>query len=92
MALAEDLDAFLADFGVPCAKGATNFTAIFDAPGDVISLGGLHHTNTGYSITYKTSAVTLANADSIIVNGVTFRVRETLLEDDASFSKAHLSS
>ena len=39
MALTEDLDIFLADFGVSCTAGATTAKGIFDMPGEVIAGG-----------------------------------------------------
>ena len=84
MALTEDLDIFLADFGVSCTAGATTAKGIFDMPGEVIA-GGMV-LSTDYSLTARFSDFgTLVHGDSITVDGNSYTVRETLLIDDGRF-------
>lgn len=91
---AENLDVFLADFGVLCSKGTSTFTAILDAPDTSLNFGGSGVISTDYEITLKTAdvqAISLVNRDAITVNGINFIVRDVMALDDAAFSKASLS-
>ena len=84
MALTEDLDIFLADFGVSCTAGATTAKGILDMPSQVISDGMV--LTTDYTLTTRTSAFgSLIRGDSITVDGAAYTVRETMLISDGKF-------
>ena len=84
MALTEDLDIFLADFGVSCTAGATTANGILDMPSQVISDGMV--LTTDYTLTARASAFgSLIRGDSITVDGTAYTVRETMLLDDGKF-------
>jgi hypothetical protein len=84
MALTEDLDIFLADFGVSCTAGATTANGILDMPSQVISDGMV--LTTDYTLTARASAFgSLIRGDSITVDGASYTVRETMLIDDGKF-------
>jgi len=84
MAFTEDLNIFLADFGVSCTAGATTADGILDMPSQVISDGMV--LTTDYTLTTRTSNFgTLIRGDSITVDGVSYTVRETMLMDDGKF-------
>jgi len=84
MALTEDLDIFLADFGVSCTAGATTANGILDMPSQVISDGMV--LTTDYTLTARASAFgSLVRGDSITVDGAAYSVRETMLLDDGKF-------
>jgi len=81
MAFTEDLDIFLADFGVSCTAGAVTANGILDMPSQVISDGMV--LSTDYTLTAKaTNFGTLIRGDSITVDSVAYTVRETMLIDD----------
>jgi hypothetical protein len=81
MAFTEDLDIFLADFGVSCTAGAVTANGILDMPSQVISDGMV--LSTDYTLTAKASNFgTLIRGDSITVDSVAYTVRETMLIDD----------
>lgn len=92
MALVEDTAVFLADFGVLCSRGATNFTGLLDTPDNDFDVGGMPIQSTEYLLTYRSAAITLVKGDAIVVNGVGFTVRssDNLLEDGV-FSAAKLT-
>jgi hypothetical protein len=92
MALTEDLSAYLADFGVPCSRGATNFIGLLDMPDNDFDVGGISIQSTEYLLTYRSAVITLSKGDAITVGGVNFTVRssDNLLEDGV-FSAAKLS-
>ena len=84
MALTEDLDIFLADFGVSCTAGATTANGILDMPSQVISDGLV--LTTVYTLTARASNFgSLIRGDSITVDGTAYTVRETMLLDDGKF-------
>jgi hypothetical protein len=84
MAITEDLDIFLADFGVSCTAGATTANGILDMPSQVISDGMV--LTTDYTLTARASAFgSLIRGDSITVDGASYTVRETMLIDDGKF-------
>ncbi len=84
MALSEDLDIFLADFGVSCTAGATTANGILDMPSQVISDGMV--LTTDYTLTARASAFgSLIRGDSITVDGTAYTVREAMLLDDGKF-------
>lgn len=84
MALTEDLDIFLADFGVSCTAGSTTADGILDMPSQVISDGMV--LTTDYTLTARASNFgSLIRGDSITVDGTAYTVRETMLIDDGKF-------
>jgi len=84
MAITEDLDAFLADFGVSCTAGATTANGILDMPSQVISDGMV--LTTDYTLTTRSSTFgSLVRGDSITVDGTAYTVRETMLISDGKF-------
>ena len=84
MALTEDLDTFLADFGVTCTSGATTAKGLLDMPSQVISDGMV--LTTDYTLTARASVFgSLVRGDSITVDGAAYTVRETMLIDDGKF-------
>jgi len=84
MAITEDLDVFLADFGVSCTAGATTANGILDMPSQVISDGMV--LTTDYTLTTRFSNFgSLVRGDSITVDGTAYTVRETMLIDDGKF-------
>ena len=84
MAITEDLDSFLVDFGVSCTAGATTANGILDMPSQVISDGMV--LTTDYTLTARASNFgSLIRGDSITVDGTAYTVRETMLLDDGKF-------
>jgi hypothetical protein len=84
MAITEDLDIFLADFGVSCTAGATTANGILDMPSQVISDGMV--LTTDYTLTARASNFgSLVRGDSITVDGTAYTVRETMLMTDGKF-------
>jgi len=84
MALTEDLDIFLEDFGVSCTSGATTAKGILDMPSQVISDGMV--LTTDYTLTARTSKFgSLIRGSAITVDSVSYTVRETMLISDGSF-------
>ena len=84
MAITEDLDVFLADFGVSCTAGATTANGILDMPSQVVSDGMV--LTTDYTLTTRASNFgSLVRGDSITVDGTSYTVRETMLIDDGKF-------
>jgi len=84
MAITEDLDIYLADFGVSCTAGSTTANGILDMPSQVISDGMV--LTTDYTLTTRASNFgSLVGGDSITVDGTAYTVRETLLIDDGKF-------
>ena len=84
MAITEDLDVFLADFGVSCTAGATTANGILDMPSQVVSDGMV--LTTDYTLTTRASSFgSLVRGDSITVDGTSYTVRETMLIDDGKF-------
>ena len=91
MAFAEDLDVFLADFGVSCTAGATTALGILDMPSQMLSDGMV--LTTDYTLTARTSNFgSLIRGDSITVDGTAFTVRETMLIDDGKFVQIALQA
>lgn len=84
MAITEDLDIYLADFGVSCTAGDITANGILDMPSQVISDGMV--LTTDYTLTTRASNFgSLVGGDSITVDGTAYTVRETLLIDDGKF-------
>jgi hypothetical protein len=84
MAITEDLDIFLADFGVSCTAGAVTANGILDMPSQILSDGMV--LSTDYTLTARASNFgTLIRGSSIAVDGAAYTVRETMLIDDGKF-------
>ena len=84
MAITEDLDIFLADFGVSCTAGAVTANGIRDMPSQILSDGMV--LSTDYTLTARASNFgTLIRGSSITVDSVAYTVRETMLIDDGKF-------
>jgi hypothetical protein len=84
MAITEDLDIFLADFGVSCIAGAVTANGILDMPSQILSDGMV--LSTDYTLTARASNFgSLIRGNSITVDGVAYTVRETMLIDDGKF-------
>ena len=84
MAITEDLDIFLADFGVSCTAGAITANGILDMPSQILSDGMV--LSTDYTLTARASNFgTLIRGNSITVDGAAYTVRETMLIDDGKF-------
>jgi hypothetical protein len=89
MALTENLDAFLADFGVSVTAGAVSALGILDMPMEV--LAGDQVLSTDYTLTTRASDFgDLIYGSEVNVNGVPYTVRETRLIDDGSFCQIGL--
>jgi hypothetical protein len=92
MALTEDLSGYLADFGVPCSRGATNFIGLLDMPDNDFDVGGMSIQSTEYLLTFRSADITLAKGDAVTVNAIAYLVRSSdNLLDDGKFSAAKLS-
>jgi len=84
MAITEDLDIFLADFGVSCIAGAVTANGILDMPSQILSDGMV--LSTDYTLTARASNFgSLIRGNSITVDSVAYTVRETMLIDDGKF-------
>jgi len=89
MAITEDLDGFLADFGVTCTAGAVTAKGILDMPSEVVA-GGMV-LSTDYSLTARYSNFgTLVHGDSITVDGDAYTVRENRRIGDGRFCEIAL--
>lgn len=89
MALTENLDVFLADFGVSVTAGAVSGVGILDMPGELVADGMI--ITTDYSIRCEASKFgTLAYGTSVTVNSVAYTVRENLPIDDGVFCRITL--
>ena len=84
MALTEDLNLFLDDFGVSCTAGAVSALGILDMPTQIVS--GDMVLSTDYTLTARASDFGgLLYGAAITVDGVNYSVRETRKLDDGAF-------
>lgn len=89
MALTENLDVFLADFGVTVTSGATSGIGILDMPGELVANGMI--ISTDYSLRAEASKFgTLAYGASITVGGTAYTIRENRLIEDGVFCEITL--
>lgn len=89
MTFTENLDEFLADFGVSVTAGAVSSLGILDMPMEVIA--GDQVLSTDYTLTAKAAEFgDLQYGSEVNVNGVPYTVRETRLIDDGSFCQIGL--
>ena len=90
MAFAEDLDAFVEDFGVDVSSGIHTGKAILNTPG-MVAAGGEVLT-TDYTLRYVTATFPgLVYGTAITVDGVAYTVNHTLPVGDGKFSESTLS-
>jgi hypothetical protein len=90
MAITENLDSFLADFGVVATYGSESAKVIFDTPDQIIAGEVI---SAQYAITYKTGVfATIKYNDSIVVNGTTYTAGSKQLLDDGAFTKLDLNA
>ena len=84
MAITEDLDVFMADFGVSCTAGDTTANGILDMPSEEV-IGGMV-LSTDYSLTTRFSNFgTLIAGDAIEVDGEDYTVRQNRRIGDGKF-------
>jgi hypothetical protein len=84
MAFTEDLDLFLADFGVPVTAGPITALGIFDMPSEIVADGVV--LTTDYKVTAKASDFgDLLNGSEVSVNGAAYTVRNVQFMDDGKF-------
>jgi hypothetical protein len=89
MAFTEDLDVFLADFGVSVTAGAVSGVGILDMPGELVADGMI--ITTDYSLRCEASKFgTLAYGASITVGGTAYTIRENRLIEDGVFCEITL--
>jgi hypothetical protein len=89
MAFTENLDVFLADFGVSCTAGAVTALGILNMPGEVLMDGMV--ISTDYSLIAKAEDFgNLLYGDAITVDGTSYQVRETIRLDDGKMCKIFL--
>lgn len=87
--ITEDLDLFLADFGVTCIAGAVTAQGVLDMPSQVVADGMV--LTTDYRLTCRASAFgNLKYGDAITVNGAAYTVRENMFVDDGNFCELML--
>lgn len=87
--IVEDLAPFFADFGVPATAGAHSATVLFDMPQEEIFAG--MQQSTEYVITFRSGDLPgLAAGNTITVDGVAYKVRQTTTLDDGKLTKAML--
>jgi hypothetical protein len=83
MAITENLDAFLDDFGVTCTAGAVTALGILDMPSQVLLSDAI--LSTDYTLTARASNFGgLKYGDAITVAGTAYTVRETQYIDDGA--------
>jgi hypothetical protein len=83
MAITENLDAFLDDFGVTCTAGAVTALGILDMPSQVLLSDAI--LSTDYTLTARASNFgSLKYGDAITVAGTAYTVRETQYIDDGA--------
>jgi hypothetical protein len=89
MAFTENLDVFLADFGVTVTSGAISGIGLLDMPGELVADGMI--ITTDYSLRCEASKFgTLAYGASITVGGTAYTIRENRLIEDGVFCEITL--
>lgn len=85
----ENLDSFLADFGVPVVINGISTMALFDQPGQDILSGRVNSEQ--YEITYiEAEAPGVTFGALVSIEGATYTVLNTISIDDGAFTKAIL--
>jgi hypothetical protein len=89
MAFTENLDVFLADFGVTVTSGAVSGSGILDMPGELVADGMV--ISTDYSLRCEASKFGgLIYGAAMTVDGVNYQVRENRLIEDGKFCEITL--
>jgi hypothetical protein len=84
MAFTENLDVFLADFGVSVTAGAVSGFGLLDMPGELIADGMV--ITTDYSLRCEASKFGgLIYGAAVTVDGVNYQVRDNRLVEDGKF-------
>jgi hypothetical protein len=84
MAFTENLDVFLADFGVSVTAGAVSGFGLLDMPGELVADGMI--ITTDYSLRCEASKFgNLIYGAAVTVNGTLYTVRDNRLLDDGAF-------
>lgn len=92
MPLAEDLDAFLAEFGEVCVAGSTPFRGVLDQPDELVEFQRANAHSREYELTYRSAAVVLVRGQALTVAGLPYTVREAPRQvDDGAFSRVLLT-
>lgn len=87
--LTEDLDVFLADFGVSVAAGAISGVGILDMPGQQVMNEMV--ISVGYTLTCRTDEFgTLGYGDSVTADGDEYTVQENMPISDGKFCRITL--
>lgn len=90
--MTEDLDAFLADFGVPCMADGVQFLGLLDQPDELVQLQRVSLHSRQYELTYITDRVALTRDQAVTVAGQAYTVREAPRQlDDGAFSRVLIS-
>ena len=92
--LAENPLVFLQDFGVSCVAGGQTFLGVLDTPDETLNMADVNVISTMYCCTVRTSDVAaagLSSGSAITVAGVSYVIRDVLLQDDGVFSHLSLS-
>lgn len=86
----ENLDVFIADFGLDVCYGDVYTRGLFDMPDQNILSGNV--TSTEYSLTYKTEVLpNLLSGNKVNVDGIDYKIREVEKIGDGAFSRALLT-
>ena len=89
--VSEDLDGFLADFGVDATFNAETAKVIFDMP-DLLAMNN-DVISAAYTITFKSSCFpNIGYGSPIVVNGGNYKVNTVMKIDDGAFTKAEWSA
>lgn len=84
---AEDLDVFLADFGVDCVSEGTTFRGLLDEADRLLQMQRVSISAREYDLTFVTGAVTLRREQALTVAGRAYTVRQAPQQiDDGAFS------
>jgi hypothetical protein len=90
----EDLDAYLADHGVPCSCGSVDFVGILDQPDEDLPMGGMHAQSTTATLLIKTGVIVAAGikyGTPITVNAIAYTAHNPAKESDGAFSNILLT-
>ncbi len=89
---AEDLEVFLADFGLDCLADGVTFRGLLDEADRLVQMQRISVSADEYELTYLTGAVKLRREQLVTVGGRNFVVRELPQQiDDGAFSRATIS-
>lgn len=85
----DDLDVYLADFGVPCVVTTHTFLGILNQPDDAMQFDAAIVQSNIRELTVKTSDISAASIGvktSISIDGASYEVRSLEEPDDAAFT------